>query len=103
MTLETSPYDSADYLDTEEAVRAYLDAMLEDGDPAVVAHALGVVARSRGMSSVARKAGLSRESLYRALSPDGNPEFGTVLRVLKALGLRLTAAPVDTQTGPGIS
>lgn len=94
MPLETRPYDSAEYLDSEEAIAAYIDAVLEDGDPALVAHALGVVARARGMSQIARDAGLSRESLYRALSPEGNPEFGTVLRVLKALGLRLTTTPI---------
>jgi probable addiction module antidote protein len=71
---------------------AYIEAALEDGDAAVIAAALGDVARARGMSDVARKAGLGRESLYKALSPGGNPEFSTVLRVLKALGLRLRAA-----------
>jgi probable addiction module antidote protein len=71
---------------------AYIEAALEDGDAAVIAAALGDVARARGMSEVARKAGLGRESLYKALSPGGNPEFSTVLRVLKALGLRLRAA-----------
>jgi probable addiction module antidote protein len=71
---------------------AYLEAALEDGDAAVIAAALGDVARARGMTDVARKAGLGRESLYKALSPGGNPELSTILRVLKALGLRLRAA-----------
>jgi probable addiction module antidote protein len=93
MTLETTRYDTADYLDSPEAIAAYIDAVLEDGDPALLTHALGVVARARGMSQIARETGLSRESLYRALGRDGNPELGTVIRVLKALGLRLSAVP----------
>ena len=70
---------------------AYLEAALEDGDPAVVAAALGDIARASGMSAIAREAGLGRESLYKALSPGGNPEFATVLKVVRALGLRLHA------------
>ena len=66
--------------------------MFEDGDPALIAHALGVVARAKGMSRIAQAAGLGRESLYKALSPDGNPEFATVLKVMRALGLRLKVA-----------
>jgi probable addiction module antidote protein len=94
MAIETKPYDTADYLDSEAAVAAYLDAVFEDGDPSLVSHALGVAARARGMSRIARETGLSRESLYRALSAQGNPELGTVLRVMKALGLRLSATTV---------
>jgi len=90
----TKPFDPADYLDDSESIAAYLTDALESEDPAFVADALGVVARARGMSEVARKAGVSRESLYRALSADGNPEFATVLRVLQALDLRLSAVPV---------
>jgi len=93
MALKTTPYDSAEYLDSPEAMAAYIDAVFEDGDPALLTHALGVVARARGMTQVAREAGLSRESLYRALGTGGNPEFATVVRVLKSLGLRLTAVP----------
>jgi len=70
---------------------AYLEAALEDGDPVVVAAALGDIARASGMSAIAREAGLGRESLYKALSPGGNPEFATVLKVVRALGLRLHA------------
>lgn len=66
---------------------------MEDGDPAVITAALGDIARARGMSDMARATGLSRESLYKALSQDGNPEFATVLKVMKALGLRLSALP----------
>jgi probable addiction module antidote protein len=84
------PYDSAAYLKTEEDVANYLEAIFEDGDPALIAHALGVVARSKGMAKIAKKTGLGRESLYKALSREGNPELLTVLKVVHALGLRLT-------------
>jgi probable addiction module antidote protein len=90
MPLETHPFDPASYLDSEEGIAAYMDEAMSTGDAAFIADALGVVARARGMSQVARDAGLSRESLYRALSPDGNPELSTVLRVVQALGLRLS-------------
>lgn len=86
-------WDPARHLTTKADVVAYLEAALEDGDPTVVAAALGDVARVRGMSRVAKDSGLGRESLYKALSPGGNPEFATVLRVLNALGLRLRAVP----------
>jgi probable addiction module antidote protein len=95
MVLRTTPYDTAEYLDSEAKIAAYIDAVLEDGDPALVTHALGVAARARGMSQIARDTGLSRESLYRALSAEGNPELATVLKVLKALGVRLSALPAD--------
>jgi probable addiction module antidote protein len=71
---------------------AYLEAALEDADPALVTAVLGDIARAKGMSQIARDAGLGRESLYKALSPDGNPEFATVLKVIRALGLRLHAS-----------
>ncbi len=92
---KTKLFDPAEYLDDSESIAAYLSDALESGDPAFIADALGVVARARGMSEVAREAGVSRESLYRALSADGNPEFATVLRVMKALGLQLSAAPIQ--------
>ncbi|MEW6688524.1 MAG: addiction module antidote protein [Pseudomonadota bacterium] len=88
----TKKWDAAAHLKTEADVVAYLEAALEDGDPALVAAALGDIARAKGMSEVAREAGLGRESLYKALSTDGNPEFSTVLKVVKALGLRLHAS-----------
>ena len=88
---KTRTYDAAEYLETPEDMAAYLEAALEDGEPAVVMHALGTIARARGMSRIARETGLGRESLYKALSPDGNPEFSTVLRVVRALGLKLHA------------
>lgn len=91
MALKTTQWDSAEYLQTDEDIAAYLDAVLEEDDPALVTYALGVIARVKGMSQIAREAGLSRESLYRSLSAEGNPEFSTVLKVIKALGLRLHA------------
>lgn len=96
MTVEFAPYDTADYLESDEAISAYLEAVFEDGDPALIAHALSAVARARGMASIARRAGLSRESLDRTLSPEG-PELATVIQVIQALGLRLTAAPVRAE------
>jgi probable addiction module antidote protein len=87
---ETKPYDSADYLETPEQVALYLEEVFADGDPALIAKALGVVARSKGMSQIAQDASLSRESLYRALSADGNPRLDTLIKVLRVLGLRLS-------------
>jgi len=86
-------YDTTEYLKTDADMAAYLDACLEEaGDaPAFIAHALGVIARARGMSQLARDTGLARENLYKALSVNGNPEFGTILKVIKALGLKLHA------------
>jgi probable addiction module antidote protein len=94
-SLKTAVYDSADYIDTPEAVAAYLEAALEDGDARIIAAALGDIARSRGMALMAERTGLAREALYRSLSADGNPRLTTLLGVLKALGLRLsvTAQP----------
>jgi len=89
---KTIPWDSAAYLKSDEDIADYLEAVFEDGDPALITHALGVVARAKGMSQIAQAAGLGRESLYKALSPDGNPEFATVLKVMRALGLRLKVA-----------
>ncbi|MGY2046767.1 addiction module antidote protein [Methylobacterium sp. JK268] len=95
---DIKPYDSAQYLDSDTAVAEYLAAAIEENDPALFRHALGVVARARGMTQIAREAGLSRESLYRALSDEGNPSLDTALRVLKALNVRLTATAVgDTE------
>ena len=88
---KTKPYDAAEYLETEEDMAAYLQAALEEGEAAVVIHALGNIARARGMSQIARQTGLGRESLYKALSPEGHPEFATVLKVVHALGIELHA------------
>lgn len=86
-----SPYDSADYLVSVEDAAAYFEAALEEGgdDPAFVAQALGTIARSGNVSELARRAGMSREGLYKALSGDGNPSFATIMKVAKALGLKL--------------
>jgi probable addiction module antidote protein len=87
-----SRYDVVDYLRSEEDIAAYLDACMEDaGDEAAyIAAALGDIARARGMAQLAKDTGISREGLYKALSPDGNPSLATVLKVVKALGLKLT-------------
>ena len=90
--IQTRPWDAADYLESEEDVVLYLEAAFEDGDPGLIAAALGDIAKAKGMTTVAAEAGLGRESLYKALSPDGNPEFATVLKVMRALGLRLHAS-----------
>ncbi len=88
-------YDTADYLETEEDIAAYLEAVMEEGgdDPAYVAAALGDVARARNMSQLARDSGLTRQGLYKALSGEGDPSFATVMKVAKALGLQLTFKP----------
>ena len=92
---ETRPWDAAELLATEEDMAAYLEAALEDGDHALVTAALGDIARAKGMTRIAREAGLGRESLYKALSPEGNPELATVLKVVRALGLRLHATTLQ--------
>jgi probable addiction module antidote protein len=91
--VKTSSYDVAEHLRTPEEMAAYLDAWLEEApdDVSGIARALGDIARAKGMSQVAKDAGLSRESLYRALSADGNPSFATVIKVARALGVRLHA------------
>ncbi|HEV2955678.1 MAG TPA: addiction module antidote protein [Xanthobacteraceae bacterium] len=91
--VKTRLYDSAEYLDTPEAIAEYLTEALEDGDPSFISKAIGTAARARGMSAVAREAGVSRENLYRALSGDTKPEFDTIRRVLDALGVRLEVKP----------
>ena len=88
---QTRPWDAAEHLETVEDSAAYLEAALEDGDPTLVTAALGDIARARGMATIARDTGLGRESLYKALSAEGNPEFATVLKVVRALGLKLHA------------
>ena len=93
---KTTRYDAAEYLRTPEEMAAYLDACLEEanGDAAFVAKALGNIARAKGMSQVASDAGLSRESLYKALSGERTPNFDTILKVVAALGLKLHAEPI---------
>jgi probable addiction module antidote protein len=90
MALETLPWDPAEQLKTPEDVREYLAAAFEDGDPGLIAAALGDVARARGMTEIAREAGISREAMYKAFRPEGNPTLDTLARVIGALGLKLT-------------
>jgi len=95
MPAKTTKFDIVEHLDDQEAVAAYLDAALEDGDPAMIAAALGDVARARGMTKVASEAGVTREALYKALSENGDPRLTTLLGVTKALGVRLSIVPGD--------
>jgi probable addiction module antidote protein len=95
--IKTSKWDIVDYLRTEEEMALYLSVALEDDDVAFFNIALGDVARAKGMTEVARAAGLGRESLYKGLSEQGNPEFATVLKVLRALGLGLTVGPLSDE------
>jgi len=92
MKTKTTVWKIADHLKTKAEREAYLNAAFEDGDTAVIAAALGDIAKAEGMSKVAKKTGLGRESLYKALSPDGNPALTTILKVLKAFDLNLRAA-----------
>lgn len=91
-----SRYDAADYLKTDEQITAYLEVAMEDGDPAVIARALGAIARARNMSQLARDTGMTREGLYKALSGEGNPSFATITKVMHALGLKLVPQPIAT-------
>jgi probable addiction module antidote protein len=99
MTVKTRPFDAANYLQSPQDIADYLDAVIEDAlehdDTSLIAAALGDVARAKGMRDVAEQAGLSRESLYRALGPDGNPTLATLQGVLRTLGLRLAVVPAD--------
>lgn len=94
MAIKVTPFDAADYLKTPEACAVFLSEALKSDDVAYVAQAIGVVARARGMAAIAKKSGLSRESLYKTLSVKGNPELATILKVLEAVGLELVAQPV---------
>jgi probable addiction module antidote protein len=95
MTVKTTPFDPAKYLDDEQAIADYLTDMLEDGSPGLLAAALGDIARARGMSQIAQDAGIGREALYKALRADAQPRFDTIARVCKALGVKLTAQPLN--------
>jgi probable addiction module antidote protein len=92
MTINTTRWDSAEHLKTEEDIQLYMEACLEEAgdDPSFIVHALGVIARAKNMSQLARDTGLTREGLYKALSPEGNPTFATVAKVAKALGFKLS-------------
>ena len=89
MGIDISTWDASEYLESEDDIATYLNAALEDGNPATLQAALGDVAKARGMSAIARQAGLGRESLYKSLSKEGNPSWATVTKVLNALGLQL--------------
>lgn len=100
-TRETfSRYDTADHLKTEEDIALYLEAVLEDGSPALLAAALGDIARARNMSQLSRDTGLTREGLYKALSGRGNPSLDTVMKIAHALGLRLSFQPIGSRQPP---
>ena len=93
MALKVIPFDPANHLETEEDILYYLEAAMEGNDPKHIASALGDIARSKGMSDIARKTGLGRQALYTALSENGNPTLETLAAVLNALGLELTVRP----------
>ncbi|ESZ49035.1 addiction module antitoxin [Mesorhizobium sp. L2C054A000] len=95
MTLRTTPFDAAEYLDDAESQAELLADAFETGDATYIAHALGIVARARGMTSIAKDAGVTREALYKALSEKGDPRLSTLLGVTKALGLQLSVKPVN--------
>jgi probable addiction module antidote protein len=94
VAIETTKWDGAEYLDTPEAIAAYLEAAFEDGDPQVITHALGNIARAKGISQVAKDAGVTRAGLYKALSSDGDPRLTTLLGVFKSLGLAVSVHPI---------
>ena len=95
--IETTAFDSADYLNTAESIAAYLDAYLEDSTPEDLRRALGTVARSRGITDLAHRSGISRAGIYKALGEDGNPSFETIRSLLSAMGLRLTVEPAERE------
>lgn len=94
MTLETTTFDAAEYLDTSEAIAAYLADAVEDGAPGALAQAIGTVARAKGMSAIATETGLGRESLYKSLREGGDPKISTVSKVLSTMGVKLSVEPV---------
>jgi probable addiction module antidote protein len=93
MALKTIPFDLAKYLDNEELIQEYFSQVLESGDSGEIIDALGVIARARGMTELAGKTGLGRESLYKTFAPGAMPRFDTILRVIRALGLRMVSPP----------
>ena len=96
--IETTAFDSADYLNSAESIAAYLDEYLEDGTPEELREAMATVARSHGISDLARSSGVSRPGIYKALGQDGNPSFETVRSLLAAMGLRLTVEPAEIES-----
>jgi probable addiction module antidote protein len=95
MAIETTPFDTAEYLDSPEMIAAYLEAVLEEGDSSMIAVALGNIARAKGMAQIARDAGVTRDSLYKSLKEGGNPTISTFLGVLKGLGMGLSVHPLN--------
>ena len=95
MSAGLTRFDASEYIETEEGARAFLEDAMESRNAAVIAGAIGAVAKYKGMSAIARETGMSRESLYRALSEDGNPQLATVLKVLEAMGLKLSVEPAS--------
>lgn len=95
MTIKTKPFDAADYLDNDETIAEYLNLALEDSNPEMLLLAIGNIARARGMAQVAQDSGLGRESLYKALSDGAKPRYDTVLKVMRALGVKLHAEPIQ--------
>jgi probable addiction module antidote protein len=102
MTVKLNKWDVLDHLKTEEDMTLYLEACFEEAgdDPAFIAKALGDIAKARSMTQLAKDTGLGRESLYKALSGEGNPSFGTILKVIKALGLKLHVQAADKENEP---
>lgn len=100
MTERLIDFDAADYLDSDEAIAEYLTAILEQDDADLTIKALGDVAKARGMAEIARSTGLGRESLYKAFRPGAHPRFDTVLKVMKALGVKMTAVPAEPHPLP---
>lgn len=100
MPRKTTPFDGSKFFDTPESQLELLQDAFETGDPEYVAHILGVIARARGMTSIAKEAGVTREALYKALSEDGDPKLSTLLGVAKALGLKLSAEPRSNDEPP---
>lgn len=96
--IKLQPFDAADYLKSEEDVLAYLEAVLDDGDPRLLAAALGDIAKARGMAHLAAETGLSRESLYKSLSGDRAPSSDTLFKVMRGLGFRLAIQPAEGRT-----
>jgi len=92
MSVKTTRFDVVDYLDSEEAIQEYFAQVMEDGDTNEIIRALGYIARARGMTQLAKDSGLGRESLYKALAPDAMPRFDTILKVTRALGLKLSVS-----------
>lgn len=90
---DLADFDMAEHLDSDEAIAQYLSMVLEENDPAELTHALGTIARARGMTEVARASGLTREALYKALRPTSQPRFDTIMRVINSLGLKISVQP----------